>query len=379
MIQWTKFWNQAGVRNGLIALIVSALVFFWLYWGKFDRQITGFFRIGSILPLSPLLDPQGVLIYEGELGYDGQQFLSLALDPLLQEEGTLAALDLPAYRYRRILYPLLGNLLGLGSPQLIPWALVGINILAIVALIVLATWYYKGHRQASLKALWGLAIPGIWLSLAFSTADLLAGVFTLGALYSEHRRRPWLCALALGLGLLTRETLLLVWLALALNALYRRRLASALPLALALVPALLWNLYVVSLGLPGGKGGGNFGWPLAGMGVKFLSLAQGGLTPSNLYEAFMWALFLGGFALGIWGCYAFPSHNRSAPIALHLYLGLALVSSSLILNYYLNYARVFLDVYVLGLLLIHDFPRPQKSLYFGACGLASLAFLILQS
>lgn len=379
MIQSIKFWAQAGVRNGFIALTVSLLVTLWLYWGKFDHQITGFFRIGSVLPLSPLLDPEGILIYQGELGYDGQQFLSLALDPFLQEEGTLAALDHPVYRYRRILYPLLGNLFGLGSPQLIPFALVGINILAIAALIVLATGYYKDHRQAPLKALWGLAIPGIWLSLAFSTADLLASVFTLGALYSEHQRRPWLCALALGLGLLTRETLFLVWFALALNALDRRRLAAALPLALALVPALAWNFYVLSLKLPGGAGAGNFGLPLAGIGAKFLGLAQGGLAPNNLYEAFMWALFFGGFALSFWGCYRFPSYNRSAPIALHLYLGLALVASSLILNYYLNYARVFLDVYVLGLLLIRDFPWPQKSLYFGACGLASLAFLILQS
>jgi hypothetical protein len=61
-------------------------------------------------------------------GYDGQMFLSLGLDPGLRHEGTIAALDLPLYRYRRILYPLLGYLLGLGNPALIPYSMVAINL-----------------------------------------------------------------------------------------------------------------------------------------------------------------------------------------------------------------------------------------------------------
>jgi hypothetical protein len=61
-----------------------------------------------------------------------------------------------------------------------------------------------------------------------------------------------------------------------------------------------------------------------------------------------------------------------------LYLGLLIVASFYILNYYLNYSRVFLDIFLFGLLI----PPPYvwaKNSFFTACGLASLAFLGLQS
>ena len=114
-----------------IALMVAIAVGSYLLWGKFDGNITGFFRIGSELPLSPFLESSKTLMFQGELGYDGQQFLSIALDPGLSNPDTIAALDHPAYRYRRIVYPLLGYCLGWGNPGWIPWALVAVNIVAI--------------------------------------------------------------------------------------------------------------------------------------------------------------------------------------------------------------------------------------------------------
>ncbi|WLT36996.1 hypothetical protein NON20_13125 [Synechocystis sp. B12] len=80
----------------LVALGLAIAVAGYFYWAKFDGQITGFFRIGSVLPLSPLLNPAETLIYQGELGYDGQQFLTIALDPGLQNDDSIAPLIIPA-------------------------------------------------------------------------------------------------------------------------------------------------------------------------------------------------------------------------------------------------------------------------------------------
>jgi hypothetical protein len=374
-----KITARAEILNVFISLGLALLVTIWLYQTKFAGQITGFFRIGSVLPLSPLLDRQQTLIYPEELGYDGQQFLSIALDPWLSHPGTIAALDQPSYRYRRILYPFLGHILGLGQTHWIPYALVALNVVAIAVLIGIVSLYYRSHRQPVVKALWGLAIPGVWMVLSLSTADLLASCWALAALYGGHRHRFRLSALCISLGLLTRETLLIIWLAMLLNALWRRQQNFLLPWILALVPPLLWNIYVASLHLSGGRGGGNFGFPLQGIGGKFASLITTGWTFSNLYEGFVWLLLILAFALSL-GCgYYFATPNRSVLIAVHLYLGLAIVSSSFILNYYLNYSRVFMDVYWLGLLLIHDQPFPQKTLFFSSCALASGAFIFWQS
>jgi len=374
-----KITARAEILNFFISLGLSLVVAIWLYQTKFAGQITGFLRIGSVLPLSPFLDPQQTRIYPDELGYDGQQFLSIALDPWLSHPDTIAALDQPSYRYRRILYPLLGHILGLGQTHWIPYALVALNVVAIAILIGITSLYYRSHRQPVVKALWGLAIPGVWMVLSLATADLLASCLALAALYGVHRHRFWLSAIYISLGLLTRETLLIIWLAMLINALWRRRQSFLLPWILALVPPLLWNIYVMSLHLPGGGGGGNFGFPLQGILGKFASLITTGWTFSNLYESFVWLLLILAFALSL-GCgYYFATPNRSLLIAVHLYLGLAIVSSSFILNYYLNYSRVFMDVYWLGLLLIHDQPVPQKTLFFGSCALASGAFVFWQA
>ena len=45
-----------------------------------------------------------IFINKGEVGYDGQQFLTIALDPALKNIESISALDNPRYRYRRIMY-----------------------------------------------------------------------------------------------------------------------------------------------------------------------------------------------------------------------------------------------------------------------------------
>jgi hypothetical protein len=364
---------------GLVAFAVTLMVIIYLYFDQFSGNITGFFRIGTVLPLSPLLDPQQTFVFKGELGYDGQQFLSIALDPFLKQDGTIAALDHPSYRYRRILYPLLGYLLGLGSPELIPYALVGINVIAIALIVGFVTAYFKGHLIPEKWAIGVLAIPGIWIVLSLSTADLLGSLLLVAATYWEHRHKAQLMAVMVALAILTRETLLILWLALLINNIVLKRKKFILPLLLALIPGLAWHLYILALKLPGVSGTGNFGLPWVGIAQKVMSLFQGGLTGKNLFEGYLFGLLIIVFGLTIWSSYRSHSHNHTIRWSSWLYLGLFSVSSLLILDYYLNYTRVFMDVYLLGLLIMVDHPLPNRTIFLTASGLASVAFLALHS
>ena len=68
----------------------------------------------------------------------------------------------------------------------------------------------------------------------------------------------------------------------------------------------------------------------------------------------------------------------TAGYASWLYLGLFVIASFYILNYYLNYSRVFLDIFLFSLLMPPSYSLAKKG-FFTACGLASIAFLALQS
>jgi hypothetical protein len=41
--------------------------------------------------------------------------------------------DVPAYRYQRILYPVAARALALGNADLVPWTLIIVNVIALMA------------------------------------------------------------------------------------------------------------------------------------------------------------------------------------------------------------------------------------------------------
>ena len=367
------------LSNILIGAIAVISVIIYFYYFKFSGNITGFFRIGSVLPLSPFLIPDQTLIFQDELGYDGQQFLSIALDPFLQDLDTLASLDHPAYRYRRILYPLLSYLLGFGNAQIIPYVMVAINAIAILLIIWVTGLYFKSYSANVNQALFVLAIPGVWIVLSLSTSDLLAGLFFVSAFYFYQNNKPIYMSLMVSLGCLTRETLLLLWISLVFSAMWQKKDSYFKYLGLALIPPLAWNIYVILLGLNGAPGTGNFGTLIFGIVQKFLSLFTEKFSPKTIFEAYLFILLILAFALVFWLSFPRRSANRPLLVCGLIYLGMFSVTSLLILNYYLDYSRVFLDVYFLALLSINFRSSPRKTIFFSASSLASIAFVVLHS
>lgn len=138
----------------------------------------------------------------GTIGYDGQFVYQIALSPW----QAAPYIDIPAYRYQRILYPLLGRLLGLGQPTLIPYALILLNIIAltvsshIMGLILtannLSRWY---------SIIVGL-FAGQLVSLRLDLTEPFSLMFALLGIYAFEKKQPRWAAFSLALSMFSKET-----------------------------------------------------------------------------------------------------------------------------------------------------------------------------
>ncbi len=188
------------------------------------------------------------------LGYDGQFFYQIALDPA--HAWTLV--DVPAYRYQRILYPLLARALALGQPGWIPWTLLLINLVA----IPLGTFFMEATlaRQGACRwyaLAYGLFI-GMLVCLRLDLAEPLAFLLVQLGFWSFLKQHPWQSAAWFGLAAITRETTLLFAAGFFLALLYQKQIARAFAWgACAVLPFALWHavekLWLGSWGI--GSGG----------------------------------------------------------------------------------------------------------------------------
>ena len=190
------------------------------------------------------------------LGYDGQFAYQIAVDP----PGASARLDIPAYRYQRILYPLAARLLGLGNTALIPWMMILINVISVTLGTLATEQILAAHgRNRWFALVYGL-FAGQMLSLRLDLTEPLAFMLVQwGVLYFDRRRYGW-SGVWFALAGLTRELTLLFPVACALSLLVQDRnwrgavwgLLSALPFALWQVFLRFW------LGSWGVSSGGAF-------------------------------------------------------------------------------------------------------------------------
>ena len=350
--------KKTPIVNSLISLVFAVAVAATMLIVNFDGNITGFFCIGDSLPLSPYLEEESAWINEGT-GYDGQMFLTLALDPVLRHEDTLKALDNPRYRYRRIGYPLLGYLIGLGHPAAIPYALVMINILGCAAAVFFGTKIVESSARIDLPRYFPLLIlvaPGLWISLCLSTADIVASVLLLAGLSAMHSRRDPLAAITLCTACFVRETYIASLLVLAVYQYFKGRKRATLWFALAALPPILWTA-LVYLFLDGGTGGirENLGFPFIGIIGSIKEAAGSATSPAGIFEMYcLCLLLLVGFIVTMDTLLSWrnPSPENIAVLPL---LVLLMLSRPQILDYHGGYLRVFLPLFVVsGLALSAD-------------------------
>jgi hypothetical protein len=206
----------AGLNTAVGPMIVAlclAAVFVTCRLITMDRDPSRFVVAGS-QSVDPGAAPESLHVEQGK-GYDGQFFYRLALAPAdlrLQAHGV--RLDTPLRRQRPG-YPVLAWLVSGGRPDLVVWALILVNILGFGLLGFLGGLV---AQQVGRHALWGLIVPGFpgfVMSIARDLSEITAACFLLAGLLMLRRQRPLLAGVLLAAAVLTRESTMLVVVAVA--------------------------------------------------------------------------------------------------------------------------------------------------------------------
>jgi hypothetical protein len=201
----------------------------------------------------------------GAQGYDGQFYAALATDPLMLRADTATTLDAPGYRGLHLTVPLAAWLLAATQPalavriyQALCW------LLAIAAIYLAADWL----RERDRSPWWALVLvpnAGLASSIIRSTPDGAALALVLAALWAYRRDRRALAVALLTAATLTRETMIVAAIGVALVELRSGRSRQAVRYAAvpgaALFAVMLWRQ--LTLATPGRLLGGTYGVPFA--------------------------------------------------------------------------------------------------------------------
>lgn len=271
----------------LLTICIAYLAIIFLYAQRFDYNFSGFACIGSRFASPELIGPQTIVL-RGSRGYDGQFFYYAARDPFICGEAR-RSMDVPAYRYGRILYPWLAALSALGDPALIFYTLVLVNLAGVLmGSYFVLRWLRDEGMNLWYGVIYGL-LSGFILCLLRDLAGPVAMGFLVGGLYYFSSRRLFTGSLFLGAALLTREVVLVVPAVFLMFSLVRRRSGKRiLAIVLSFSPLIIWSGYVFSRfgSYPFREGEGNFGGPLTGVinyGKNLLALS--GRASEKVYLA----------------------------------------------------------------------------------------------
>jgi hypothetical protein len=190
----------------------------------------------------PVYVPPGV-------GYDGQYYVQLAVDPLLREPSIDRALDSPPFRARRILFAWTAWVLGFGRPA---WVVEAYCVQNLLFWLLFAIWLRRRLRADTVQDLlvWCACVltPGLLDSMRMGLVDGPSLLIVALGVESIERGRLWTGALTLGVAGLGRETNLLAAAALVPRRWRWREFGRAAGAGLlVLLPTLIWFDYLRSI------------------------------------------------------------------------------------------------------------------------------------
>jgi len=176
-----------------------------------------------------------------EMGYDGQFAYQIAKDPL----NASPFLDVPAYRYQRILYPIIVYVFSLGNDALIPWLLIIINLISLVLGTLATEKILTNHDFSKWYALAYGGFAGFILSLRLNLTEPLAFVLVQWAILYFDRGKLWKSLPFFALAALTRELTLLFAVASVItlwaSKQYRKGILWGF---VAILPFAVWQVYL---------------------------------------------------------------------------------------------------------------------------------------
>jgi len=357
---------EAWLPATVVAILYALIAYFLLQ--AFNFNPTGPIHIGTFMPAdrfwnaSTRFDPNGI-------GYDGQWYFYIAHDPLLWAPDPEAFLDLPAYRYARILYPTLVWIGALGQPGAFPWSMLGVNLLAVLVGTIGAVDLLRtlgGNRWLSLA----LALsPAMLLGTLAALTEPTATALIVVGLALAFRGRHTLAGLCLALAVLAREPSLLVPLGLGVYAAGRCDWRRARQYLLPLLLPIGWHLLIwVRLGsLPPAQNGNNFDLPFGGpihrlavlWGWSHASLASPLPTQTALAET---AIVLTSAAIMVLGLTRVLQRRDVLAWLFFLHAALALCTSPAIWTDLYSYGRTLGMLYLcFGLVVLTGPERRSPS------------------
>jgi hypothetical protein len=197
----------------------------------------------------------------GTEGYDGQFVYYIARDPA--PERVAPYLDVPAYRYQRILLPLLARGLSFGNEAALPWilALLGIVSLTVGAWVVEKILVGWGVNR------WYALVYGLWtgflLAIIVDLPEPLAYGLVAGGLLALERERRLLGWCLLGLSVFAKEVAMLFVVACVLAYFFQRRWRDVVALGLiGIAPFFVFQAWLWAVfGQPGVGSGGAMSTP----------------------------------------------------------------------------------------------------------------------
>jgi hypothetical protein len=274
-------------------------------------NLTGFVEFGSAFAHA-IHPPAGALV-DSPSGYDGQFFYVQALDPLLLHDSTVSAMRATgeAFRLERVGYPALAALLAGGRRSAIPFALLAVNVMVLLAVAGAFAIYARRQGWSTLWALAFALMPGMVLATVRDLSDPLAIAALLGGLLLWRGHRRWPAALALTVAVLTREVMMLAVAGVAAEACvraYRARgvaggwratAADVWPVIVIPTAAFAaWQAYVMAR-YGGPIGGAGLSVPLVNL-VSELSASLRGYGPTAVWDVMNVALILAASGTAVW-------------------------------------------------------------------------------
>ncbi len=209
----------------LCSLIYAAITLMGHNWDPMSFVIRG-----------KAFDP---LASNSSLGYDGQFAYQIAHHPL----NAAPYLDAPAYRYQRILYPVIARMLSLGIPELLPWTLIIVNLIALPTGTAVTEAILAQHSVNRWYAMtYGLFI-GLFMPIRLNLTEPLAYLLVQVGVLAFLRGQPRSSGAAFALAALTREVTLLFPIGYALYMLGQRRWREGLVwVSVVFTPFVAWQV-----------------------------------------------------------------------------------------------------------------------------------------
>jgi hypothetical protein len=271
-------------------------------------------------------------------GYDGQFAYQIARDPA----NGWRLCDVPAYRYQRILYPLLAWALALGRKELIPWTLPLINVAALAAGTTLTERFLLRREVSRWYALTYGLYAGQLLAARLDLAEPLSQAFIAAAvLLGDDEKWGW-SAVCFALAVLSKETALVFAAGYGLYLLIRwekpgfseetrflRRWRTAIIFGTIVgLPFSAWQivlkLWLGSFGVgPGGTGA--TGWEIIPLRGLWSMGAQFGLITLAAFALIMVPLAVIPALLSLWLGYGDLRQRGAHPVTLALLMNALMV------------------------------------------------------